>query len=106
MRLPISSVIASLVIALTAPSSASFAQQNATGSTIRLVSASEPARDSTDDESNTQSNQPAMEQRQSAPPIQEPEQPADRSGPTLAPPIVHRPSETAANNRARMPAGF
>jgi hypothetical protein len=102
MRLPISSVIASLVIALTAPSPPSFGQQNTTGSTIRLTSASEPARDNTAYES----NDPAMEHHPAAPPIQQPEQSAIQSDRSLAPPIVHKPIETATNNRTRMPAGF
>ena len=106
MRLPISSVIASLVVALTTPSSPAFAQQNAAGSTIRLTSASEPARDSSADDSNAQSNQPAVEQRQAAPPIQQSEQPVDQSVRSLAPPIVHTPVEAPAMNRTRMPAGF
>lgn len=106
MRLPISSVIASLFIALTAPSPPSFAQQNATGSTIRLTSASEPARDSTAYEPNMQSNEPAMEQHPAAPPIQHQEQPPIQSDRSLAPPIVHTPVEMSANNRTRMPAGF
>jgi hypothetical protein len=102
MRLPISSVIASLVIALTAPSSPSFAQQNATGSTIRLTSASEPAQGNTAYES----NDPAMEQHPAAPPIHQSEQSVIRSERSLAPPIMHMPVETSANNRTRMPAGF
>jgi hypothetical protein len=75
-------------------------------STIRLTSASEPARENPAYDSDTQPNQPAMEQRQSAPPIQQPEQPAIQSERSLAPPIVHTPVETSANNRTRMPAGF
>jgi hypothetical protein len=106
MRLPISSVIASLVIALTAPSPPSSAQQNATGSTIRLTSASEPARDSSASESNTQSNESAMEQQQAGQPMRASEQAAMQSNRPLARPIVHRPVETSSTIRTRMPAGF
>jgi hypothetical protein len=106
MRLPISSVIASLVVSLTAPASPAFAQQNAARSTIRLTSASEPARDSTSYDSNAQSNQPAAEQRQTAPPIQQWEQAAEQFDRSFAPPIVHAPVEAPVINRTRMPAGF
>jgi hypothetical protein len=106
MRLPISSVIASLVVALTTPSSSTFAQQNAAESSIRLTSASEPARDNNTVDSNAQSNQQAPQQRQFAPPIQSSEQSADRTVRSLAPPIVRTPVEAPAMNRTRMPAGF
>src|SRR6478609_6310103 len=97
MRLPISSVIASLVVALTTPSAPAFAQQQSGAeSTIRLTSASEPASDSNTYDSNAQSNQLATEQRQAAPPIQQSEQPADRSVRSLAPPTVHTPVEAPA----------
>jgi hypothetical protein len=102
MRLPISSVIASLLVALTTPSSPAFAQQNAAGSTIRLTSASEPASDSSSYDSNGQPNQSNGEQRQAAPSIQQSEQPVR----SLAPPIVHTPVEAPAMNRTKMPAGF
>jgi hypothetical protein len=102
MRLPISSVIASLVVALTTPSSPAFAQQSAAVSTIRLTSASEPASDSSSYDSNGQSNQSNGEQRQAAPPIQQSEQPVR----SLAPPIVHTPVEAPALNHTKMPAGF
>jgi hypothetical protein len=106
MRLPISSVIASLVVALTTPSSPAFAQQNVAGSTIRLTSASDPARDSTSYDSTAQSSQPAMEQREAAPSIQQPEQAANQSDRSFAPPIVRTSFEAPAMNRTRMPAGF
>ncbi len=106
MRLPISSVIASLVVSLTTPNSPAFAQQNVAGSTIRLTSASEPARDSTSYNSTAQSNQLAMEQRQAVPPIQQSEQSVDQSSRSFAPPIVHAPAEAPAINRMRMPAGL
>ena len=106
MRLPISSVIASLVVALTAPSAPTYAQQSAAGSTIRLTSASEPASDNSSYDSNAQSSQPSVEQRQAVPLIQSTKQPADRSVRSLAPPIVHTPVEAPAMNRTRMPAGF
>jgi hypothetical protein len=106
MRLPISSAIASVVIALTAPSPPSFAQQNATGSTIRLTSASEPAGNSSAYEPNTESYQRTLQQRQPAPPIQPSEQPVAQMDRSLAPPIVHTPVETTATNRTRMPAGL
>jgi hypothetical protein len=96
MRLPISSVIASLVVALTTPSAPTYAQQSAAGSTIRLTSASEPASDNSSYDSNAQA----------IPQIQSSEQPADRSVRSLAPPIVHTPVEAPAMNRTRMPAGF
>jgi hypothetical protein len=102
MRLPISSVIASLVVALTTPSSPAFAQQNAGGSTIRLTSASEPASDNSSYDSNAQANQPSAEQPQAAPAIQQSEQPVR----SLAPPIVHTPVEAPALNHTKMPAGF
>lgn len=106
MRLPISPVIASLVVALTTPSSPALAQQSATGSTIRLTSATEPARDSASYDSNAQANQPVAEQRQAPPPIQQAERPVDQPNPSLAPPIVHAPVEAPSLNRTRMPAGF
>jgi hypothetical protein len=102
MRLPISSVIASLVVALTTPSSPAFAQQNAAGSTIRLTSASEPASDNPSYDSNAQSNQSSVEQVQAGPAIQQSQEPAR----ALAPPIVHTPVEAPALNHTKMPAGF
>ena len=107
MRLPISSVIASLVVALTTPSSPAFAQQNAAGSTIRLTSASEPARDSccVRFECPDRINQ----QRNSVKPLRRFSSRSNRwINPirSLAPPIVHTPVETPAINRTRMPAGF
>jgi hypothetical protein len=106
MRLPISSVIASLVVTLTTPSPPAFAQQNAAVSTIRLTSASEPARDSSADDSNAQSNQPAVEQRQAARPIQQMDPSVGQPNRSLAPPIVHAPVDATASNRTRMPAGL
>jgi hypothetical protein len=106
MRLPISSVIASLVVALTTPNSQAVAQQNSAGSTIRLTSASEAAGDSTPSDSNAQPSQFPTEQRQTAPPIRQPLQPTEQSNRSFAPPIVHTPVETPALNRTRMPAGF
>jgi hypothetical protein len=102
MRLPISSAIASLVVALTTPSSPTFAQQNAAESTIRLTSASEPVGDSSSYDSNAQSNQSSVEQRQAASPIQHSEQPVR----SLAPPIGHTLVEAPAMNHTKMPAGF
>jgi hypothetical protein len=105
MRLPISSAIASLAIALTTPSSPAFAQENVAGSTIRLTSAIEPASDSSSYDGNAQSNQPAAEQRQVAP-SEHAEQRSGQSNRSFAPPIVRMPVEQPANNRPRMPAGF
>jgi hypothetical protein len=105
MRLPISSVIASLAIALTTPSSPAFAQENIAGSTIRLTSAIEPVSDSSSYDGNAQLNQPPTEQRQIAP-IQHAEQRSVRSSRSFAPPIVRTPVEQPANNGPRMPAGF
>lgn len=104
MRLPISSVIASLVVALTTPSAPAFAQQDAAGSTIRLTSASEPASDSTSYDSKAQSHQPAVEQHQDAPPMLPSAQTNQSS--SFAPPVVHTPVASPTINRTRMPAGF
>jgi hypothetical protein len=106
MRIPVSSVIASLVVSLTTPSSPAFAQQNVAGSTIRLTSASETARDSTSYDSNAQSNQPVAEQRQAGPPVQQWEQPAGQFDHAFASPNVHTPVEAPLINRTRMPAGL
>ena len=106
MRLPISSVIASLVVALTTPSSPAYAQQNSAGSTIRLTSASEPARDGNSYDSNMQSNQSATEQRQAAPQIQQLGQSAEQSQRSFAPPVVHMPVQSPTINQTRMPAGL
>jgi hypothetical protein len=85
MRLPLSSVIASIVVTLTAPSSPALAQQNASGTTIRLTSATEPVREN---DPPVQSKQQPVEQRQ------------------WAPQIVSTPVTAPAMNRTRMPAGF
>jgi hypothetical protein len=110
MRLPISSVIASVIVALTTPSSPALAQQTSIGSTIRLTSATEPAQDGSFYDSTPQQNQlrkPASsEQRSLAPPIQQGVQPAEQPVRSLAPPIVHTPVESPNINRMRMPAGF
>jgi hypothetical protein len=109
MRIPISSAIASLVVALISPGPPASAQQNATGSTIRLMSASEPDRESTASESNSQSNQPVMEpmeHHQASAPIQQSEQSAVPTDRSLAPSVVHTPVEPTTNNRIRMPVGF
>src|SRR5262245_5028169 len=97
MRLPISSVIASLVVSLTTPSSPTFAQQNTAGSTIRLTSTSEPASNSSAPDSNLQSIQPVMETRQAVPPNPRPEQSAEQSDRSPALPIVHTPVQSSAN---------
>src|SRR5262245_14348042 len=110
MRLPVSSVIASIIVALTSPSSPAVAQQSSAGSTIRLTSATEAAQEGSSYESNPQQNQlrdPASsEQRQIAPPIQQGVQHAEQPVRPLAPPIVHTPVESPNINRTRMPAGF
>jgi hypothetical protein len=105
MRFPISSVIASIAVVLTAPTQATLAQQSSGESTIRLTSATEPARDS---ESNNpvQSNEPATEERQSAPPIQSSGEAVRQQAGPLAPPAAHMPVSSPAINRTRMPAGF
>jgi hypothetical protein len=111
MRLPISSVIASIAVALTTPSSPALAQQASGGSTIRLTSAAEPARDNSSYDSGPQlqaqpQDSATPEQPQIAPPIQQgvhsTEQPVRR----MAPPVVHTPVESPNINRTRMPAGF
>ncbi len=94
MRLPISSVIASLFVALTTPNSPSMAQQDVGGSSIRLASATESVRY----DSNEQSYDP--------PPAQPVRQSAMQSGPSLAPPVVHAPAQPPAMNGTKMPAGF
>jgi hypothetical protein len=105
MRLPISSVIASMVVTLTSPSPSTFGQESVSASTIRLSSASEPARDSTPYDGNGQSNQPLAE-RQFSPPIAQVDQRSAQSDRSLAPPIFRTPDEQLANNRPHMPAGF
>jgi hypothetical protein len=106
MRLPISSVVASLVVALTAPSSPASAQQNFAGSTIRLASAIEPATDDTPHQSSVPSKQRVAQQRDAAPPIQQPRQAGVRADRSLAPAVVEMPVETPAISQTRMPAGF
>ncbi len=98
MRLPISSVIASLFVALTTPNSPSMAQQGVGGSSIRLTSASE----SVDYDSSAQSN----EQSYDPPPVQPVRQQAMQSGPSLTPPVVHTPAQPPAMSGTKMPAGF
>jgi hypothetical protein len=91
MRLPFSSAIASLVVALATEGPLAVAQENPAGSTIRLSSATEPVRDDSSYDSNLQSNQPVAEQREAARPIQQSEQSANRPVRSLSPPIVHTP---------------
>jgi hypothetical protein len=105
MRLPISSVIASLIVALTTPSSPALAQLEAVGSTIRLTSASEPVRDSSSNDSNAQPNRSAVKEHQAVRSMQS-AQAVDQPVRSFAPPIVHTPVEAPAMNRTRMPAGF
>src|SRR5689334_4873923 len=105
MRLPISSAIASLVVALIAPSAPVQAQQN-TESTIRLTSAVEPVSSNPSYDTDAQPSQPAQEQRQVAPPIQQPGQSTNPPVHSFAPPIVHTPVEAPSMNRTKMPAGF
>ena len=106
MRLPFSSVLASMAIALTTPSPTTFAQESDAGSTIRLTSASEPVHDSTSYDGNPQSNQPAAEQQRVALPLMHVEQQSDQSSRSLAQPSVRTSLEQPANNRQRMPAGL
>lgn len=113
MRLPISSVIASLVVALTTPNSPAVAQQ---GSTIRLTSASEPARESEAYVSTAGFEQPAPVQQYDPPPMRPVEQPATQTGPSITMPVAEaptqpqlqppQPQQQAAMNRTRMPAGL
>jgi hypothetical protein len=106
MRLPISSVIASLVVALITPSSPAVAQQESSESTIRLTSAVEADRESSSYESTAQPGQPSMEPRQVAQPIQSLGQPAEQSDRSFARPAVHMPLQSPTINQTRMPAGF
>jgi hypothetical protein len=106
MRLPVSSAIASLVVALAIQGALAVAQENSTGSTIRLTSATEPIRENTCCDSNSQLKQKVAELCDGAPPIQQSEQPANQPVRSLAPPIVHTPVESQSINRTRMPAGF
>jgi hypothetical protein len=101
MRLPVSSAIASMILALSTQSPLAVAQENPTGSTIRLTSATEPISENT-----SYSNQFVAEQRETAPPNQESEQSTNQPVRPLAPPIVHTPVESRPINRTRMPAGF
>jgi hypothetical protein len=106
MRLPVSSAIASIVVALATRLPLAVAQENPAGSTIRLTSATEPVPENLSHDSSSQSNQPVAEQREAAPPLQQPEQSANQPVRSLAPTIVHTPVESPSINRTRMPAGF
>jgi hypothetical protein len=106
MRLPVLFAIGSIVVALAARSPLAFAQENPTGSTIRLTSATEFVSENTSSNSNSQSNQHVAEQREAAPPIRQSDQSANQPVRSLAPPIVHTPVEPPSINRTRMPAGF
>lgn len=106
MRLPVSSTLAWIFIALAARGPLAVAQENPTGSTIRLTSATEPVSETTSHDSNSQSNQPVAEQHQAVPPIQQSEQSVNQPVRSLAPQIVHTPVESPSINRTRMPAGF
>jgi len=106
MRLPISSVIASLVVALITPGSPAVAQQNYSESTIRLTSASEQVRGSNSYEPTAQSSQHSTEPRQAAPPIQSFGQRAEESDRSFTPPAIHMPVQSPTINQTRMPAGF
>ena len=120
MRLPISSVIASLVVALTTPNSPAVAQQ---GSTIRLTSASEPARDSEGYETTAGFEQAVPVQQYDPPPMRPVQQPTMESGPSITMPVAQapaqpepqrqlqqqaqqQPQQQPAMNRTRMPAGL
>lgn len=110
MRLPLSSVIASVVVALVTPGSQTWAQQWSGGSTIRLTSATEPAQEGSSYDSSSQQNQlrdPVnSQQHRIAPPIQQGVQPAEQPVRAFAPPVVHTPVESPNLNRTRMPAGL